>query len=156
MMYTVMPRRPLRPELMMDRMFREFCGHPARPARPGFRVDVRETEGAYLIEAELPGVKLADIDLTLENDVLTIAADRNTMSREEQDGYLHTERRTGHMERSFTLEGIDQAGITAACADGILTVTLPKEAPATGKEKRKIAICGAAPSVPALEASTNA
>ena len=52
------------------------------------------------------------------------------------------------VERSFRLEGIDQAAITADAADGILTVTLPKEAPAEGKGPRRIAIG----SVPAIEA----
>lgn len=150
MMYTVMPYRPARPEMMMDRMLREFCGMPPRHGqhahpRPGFRVDVKQNEAAYVIEAELPGVKLEEIEITVENDVLTIAADVNRVSREERQGYVHTERRSGHVERSFTLEGIRQEDITAACADGVLTVTLPKEAPEAGKEKRRIAITGAAP-----------
>ncbi len=149
MMYSVTPRRPVPPDMMMRRLLRDmdrFCGVPARPLRPTFHVDVRENADAYLIEAELPGVKLADIDLTVENDVLTIAADVSTASHEEKDGCLHAERRSGHMERRFTLEGIRQEEITASCADGILTVTLPKEIPAAGKEKRKIAIAA-----PALE-----
>ncbi len=150
MMYTMMPYRTHspRPAMMMDRMFRDMMGAPARPPRPAFRVDIHHNEDAYILEAELPGVKLADIDLTIENDVLTIAADVNMVSREEKDGYLHTERRSGHMERRFTLEGIRQAAITASCADGVLTVTLPKEQPEAGKEKRKIAISG----IPALSA----
>ena len=50
------------------------------------------------------------------------------------------ERRWGRVERRFSLEGIDQAGITAACADGILTVTLPKEKPEGAKALRHIPI----------------
>lgn len=152
MMYTVMPYRPrtARPEMLMDRMLRDFCGMPSRPQRsPGFRVDVKQNDAAWAIEAELPGVKLEEIEITVENDVLTIAADVNRVSREERQGYVHTERRSGHVERSFTLEGVRQEDITAACADGVLTVTLPKEVPEAGKEKRRIAITGAAP---ALEA----
>lgn len=151
-MYTVMPyrTRPMRPELMADRLLRDFCGMPPRTPHPACRVDVRREESAYVIEAELPGVKLEDIAITVEDDVLTIAADVNTHKREECDGYIHSERRAGHMERRFSLEGIRQADITATSADGVLTVILPKEAPETGKEPRRIAINAA---VPAIEGS---
>lgn len=143
MMYTVMNR----PEVMMDRMIRDFCGMPRAHRRPmGFPVDVQKTDAAYILTAELPGVKLDDIAITVENDTLTIAADLNRVNRE---GYLIRERRGGHIERSFTLEGIDQNAITATAADGILTITLPKEAPAEGKGPRRIAING---SIPAIEA----
>lgn len=146
MMYTVMNR----PELMMDRMIRDFCGMPRAHRRPmGFPVDVQKTDAAYILTAELPGVKLDDIAITVENDTLTIAADLNRVTREERDGYLIRERRGGHIERSFTLEGIDQNAITATAADGVLTITLPKEVPAEGKGPRRIAING---SVPAIEA----
>lgn len=152
-MYTMTSYRPrpMRPELMADRLLREFCGMPARPPRPAFRVDVRGEENAYVIEAELPGVKLEDISITVEDDMLTIAADVNTAKRDEREDYIHSERCSGHMERRFSLEGVRQEDITATSENGILTVTLPKEAPAAGKEPRRIAINAAAP---ALEAAT--
>ncbi len=158
MMYTVMNRgfRPnafARPEMMMDRMLRDMCAMPHhgphRRLPMGFPVDVRRTDAAYVLTAELPGVKLEDIAITIENDVLTIAADLQHIAREEREGYLIRERRGGHIERSFTLEGIDQSAISASAADGLLTITLPKEAPAEGKGPRRIAISG---SVPAIEA----
>ena len=148
MMYTVMNR----PELMMNRMVRDFCGMPPRgPHRPpmGFPVDVQKTDSAYILTAELPGVKLDDISITVENDTLSIVADRAQVKREEQEGYLIRERRSGRMERCFTLEGIDQSAISAESADGLLIITLPKEAPAEGKGPRRIAIHG---SIPAIEA----
>ena len=152
MMYTVM-NRPIRPELMMNRMMRDFCGMPPHGPhrRPpiGFPVDVHKTDAAYILTAELPGVKLDDIAITVENDTMTIAADYGRLTREEREGYLIRERRAGRIERSFKLEGIDQNFITAAAADGILTITLPKEAPAEGKGPRRIAING---SIPAIEA----
>lgn len=147
MMYTVMNR----PELMMSRMLRNLSDMPPRGPhrRPlmGLPVDVQKTDAAYILTAELPGVKLADIAITVENDTLTIAADLNHITREERDGYLRRERRSGHIERSFTLEGIDQNAITAAAADGVLTITLPKEAPAEGKGPRRIAINGSMPAI---------
>ena len=149
--------RPVRPELMMNTMMREMC-MPPRPHGPhghrppmGFPVDVKKTESAYILTAELPGVTLDDIAITVENDVLTINVQRPRISREEAESYIIRE--TGHrphtVERSFRLEGIDQAAITANAANGILTVHLPKEAPAEGKGPRRIAIGG---SVPAIEA----
>lgn len=149
MMYTMMNR----PEMLLDHMLRDFCGMPPHGPhrRPmlGFPVDVQKTDSAYILTADVPGVKLEDIAITVENDVLTIAADLKRITREEREGYLVRERRGGHMERSFTLEGIDQNGIAAACADGVLTITLPKEAPAEGKGPRRIAISG---HLPAIEA----
>lgn len=149
MMYTVMNR----PELMMDRMLRDVCGMPRGARRPmSFPVDVRRTDAGYILTAELPGVKLEDIAITVENDVLSIAADLGHVSREEREGYLVRERRGGRMERRFTLEGVDQNGITAAAADGLLTITLPKETPAEGKGPRRIAIGGGTPALAAPEA----
>lgn len=149
MMYTMMNR----PEMMLNHMIRDFCGVPSHGPhrRPmlGFPVDVQKTEDAYILTADVPGARLEDLAITVENDVLTIAADLKRVTREEREGYLVRERRGGHMERSFTLEGIDQNGITAACLDGVLTITLPKAAPAEGKGLRRIAINGA---VPAIEA----
>ena len=152
MMYTMMNR----PELMMNRMFREFCGMPphGRQARlpMGFPVDVQKAENAYILTAELPGVKLDEISIVVENDLVTISAERAHVNRGEREGYLIRERRGGRIERSFTLEGIDQNAITAEAADGLLTITLPKEAPAEGKGPRRIAINGSVPAIEAPEA----
>ncbi len=151
MMYTMMNRRVMPDMMMMDRVLRGVNGM-RRPSFPMMRVDVREDEQAYILMAELPGVQMQDIDLTLENDVLTIAADLNPGERTDKQGYRIAERRSGHVERSFTLEGIDQAAITANAADGILTIVLPKEKPVEGSGKRRIAIGSAKPAVPAIEA----
>lgn len=138
------------PGLMSDPFFRSMMGiEPAR--RPqGMRVDVRETEECYILEAELPGVALEDITLTTEDDVLTIAADVNRRTSEERAGYIMHERRSGHVERCFSLEGIRQEEITAASRDGILTVTLPKVKPEGAKALRRIAINAAEDQATAL------
>ena len=142
-MYSMTPyrhRRELTRPLMNDRFFRSFfdMGDMVGPA--GFRVDVREQDDAYILEAELPGVKPADVSLTTEDDVLTISADINTSTQSDRNGYLYSERRTGHMERRFSLEGIRQEDITATSRDGILTVTLPKSQPEPAKAPRKIEV----------------
>ena len=151
MMYAMM-NRPMRPELLMNHMMRDFCAVPPRYRPPmGFPVDVRKAEEGYILTAELPGVKLEDIAITVENDVLTIAAELPRVTREAREDYLLRERRGGRIERRFTLEGIEQNAITATAADGLLTIVLPKEAPDADKGPRRIAITGG--SAPALEAA---
>lgn len=146
-MFTVVPYRthrevsqPSMNDLFSDRFFRNFFDMGDMVGSAGFRVDVRENDNAYVLEAELPGVKQEDITLTAEDDVLTIAAEVNTKKQEQKEGYLYSERRTGHMERRFSLEGIAQDAISAECNDGVLTVTLPKLKPEAMKTARRIAI----------------
>lgn len=150
MMYTMVPyrtrraaARPMMNDLLGDRFFRSFFDMGDMVGAAGFRVDVREQEDAYILEAELPGVRPEDVTLTAEDDVLTIAADVNTEKKTSQEGYLYSERRTGHMERRFHLEGVRQEDITAACVHGVLTVTLPKARPEAARSARRIAITGA-------------
>ena len=159
MMYTVklnpanrMAARPRRmPGMFDDPFFRSMMGMEPLRRQMGMQVDVRETEDAYILEAELPGVALEDISLTTENDVLTIAADVNRRSREEHEGCVLSERRSGHVERRFHLEGVRQEDITAASVNGLLTVILPKEKPEGTKALRRIAIgAGATAEAPAL------
>lgn len=139
------------PGLLGDPFFRSMMGIEPHARPMGMRVDVQETEEAYILEAELPGVALEDIVLTAENDVLTIAADINRRTQEEREGCVVRERRSGHVERRFSLEGVRQEAITAQCRDGVLTVTLPKEKPEGAKALRRIAISGSAPeAAPAL------
>ena len=146
-MYTMVPyrnrrevTRPMMNDLFNDRFFRHFFDMGDMVGAAGFRVDVREQEDAYILEAELPGVRPEDVTLTTEDDVLTIAADVNTEKKSDRSGYLYSERRTGHMERCFNLEGIRQEDITAASLNGVLTVTLPKMQPEPAKAARRIEI----------------
>jgi len=90
-------------------------------------VDVYETEQhALVLTAELPGVKKEDIDLKVENNVLTIRGERKRDVEVKQDAYHRVERTYGTFARSFTLPNTVSAdGIKAEFKDGILTVTLP-------------------------------
>lgn len=99
---------------------------------PAFKTDIRETETAYLIEAELPGFSKEEIRAEIKNGILTISAEHKAESEDSQNAgrYLRRERRYCSYKRSFDLDGIRCADITAAHKDGILTLTLPKEAPA--------------------------
>lgn len=148
-MYTMVPyrsrrevSRPMMNDLFNDRFFRSFfdMGDMVGPA--GFRVDVKEQPEAYILEAELPGVKPEDVTLTAEDDVLTISADVNTQKKTEREGYLYSERHSGHMERRFSLDGIRQEDITAHSENGVLTITLPKAKPEAARAARRIAIGG--------------
>ena len=145
-MYTLTPfRRHLPRELAnplaTDRFFRSFFDVSDMVGAAGFRVDVRDKGDAFLLEAELPGVTKESINLTLQEDALVISADLNEEKKEEKAGYLYSERRTGHVERRFNLEGIQADGIAAAYENGVLTVTLPKaQAEPEKDEVRKIEI----------------
>ena len=146
-MYNMVPyrnrrevTRPMMNDLFSDRFFRHFFDMGDMVGSAGFRVDVLEQDDAYILEAELPGVKPEDVTLTTEDDVLTIAADVNIEKKDNRSGYLYSERRTGHMERRFNLEGIRQEDITASSQNGVLTVTLPKTQPEPAKAARRIEI----------------
>ena len=146
-MYSMVPyrnrrevTRPMMNDMFGDRFFRHFFDMGDMVGSAGFRVDVREQEDAYVLEAELPGVKPEDVTLTTEDDVLTIAADVNIEKKSDRSGYLYSERRTGHMERRFSLEGIRQEEITASSQNGILTVRLPKSRPVPAWVARRIEI----------------
>lgn len=123
-MYTLVPFRRTMSPMFNDHFMRDFFDAPAVPE---MRVDVQEQDNAYLLEADLPGVKKDDIQLNVQDGVLTISADVNTHKEENKEGYVCSERRSGHVERSFSLEGIDLTGITADYQSGVLMVTLPKE-----------------------------
>jgi len=144
-MYTLMPYRNHRdmtahrtPSLFDDRFFRSFFDMNDWMGNAGFRVDIHDNEKNYTIEAELPGVTEDQISLTVENDTLTISADMQSERSDEKAYY--SERRVGHVSRSFSLEGIDQDHISADYKNGILYVTLPKQEPVKAPGARRIAI----------------
>jgi len=143
----------------MDRLFDDFrAGLPAGwPMRRAFdidwprehfatlwgetpSVDVSETDKAYEIEAELPGMDEKDIELSLSNGVLTIRGERK---EEKEDKEKHvSERRYGSFRRTFRLpDTVNEDKATAEFKKGVLRVTLPKK-PEAQKPVRKIAIRG--------------
>ena len=115
------------PFRMLDEMDRRFM--TSAPAVSAFRTDVMDTGDAFKLEAELPGFKKEDIKIDIENDCLTISAERSADTKEEQKGsYVKRERFYGSFSRSFDVSGINVDAIEAAYTDGVLTVTLPKKA----------------------------
>ena len=112
---------------------RLFNGSPSDGNGGGGRlapygVDVREDQDHFYVEAELPGFKKEDVDITLEDQTLTISAERKSESSEEKKGeLLLNERRYSRFLRSFTLPPtVDEQSVNAKLTDGVLTVTLNK------------------------------
>ncbi len=104
-------------------------------------IDALSRNGDLVIRAELPGVKLEDVDITLQDSVLTISGQHKTEREEESGGYHIRERRHGSFRRSMTLpEGVDDSKIHARFEDGVLEVTV--EGAAAVREPKRIQIEG--------------
>jgi HSP20 family protein len=90
-------------------------------------VDIREDKDRYVIHADLPGVEAKDIDITMENGVLTLKGTRASEKSEDREGYKRVERVRGTFYRSFSLpDTADTAKIEAKSKDGVLEIVLPK------------------------------
>jgi len=98
-------------------------------------VDIYEREGAIVLKAELPGIDLKDVDIRLENNVLTLRGERRIDNEVKRESYHRVERAYGTFSRSFTLPSVvDQEKIKADYRDGVLTVTLPQREEAKPKQ----------------------
>lgn len=100
------------------------------------KVDIKENEKEFIVEAELPGVNKDDIGVELTEDMLTLSVTRNEQINEETEKYVRRERRYGSMTRSFYVNNIDSEKINAKFENGILTINLPKKTPETKKGGR--------------------
>lgn len=103
---------------------------------PRMKVEVAEKNGAYLVTAELPGVKKEDIDVAIDANQVTLSAE---VKREREitgeDRILHSERSYGKVSRSFALpQELDETKVEAKFRDGVLELTLPKKAAAARKQ----------------------
>ena len=103
-----------------------------------FKTDIKDEGDSYTLEADLPGFEKKDIHLDLNNDVLTISAERhsNYEKKDSKGNYLRCERSYGTYTRSFSLEGIDADNISASYEDGVLKLALPKQQPAKADTRR--------------------
>jgi len=127
----------------LDNMFEQMLS-PARTAgleREGFfspRIDVSESGDHYEISAELPGVNRDDINVTLENGVLTLEAEVHRERKAEKEGrVIRQERRYGKFLRSFTLgEDVSEKEIDANFKDGVLILKVPRREEKLPQRKR--------------------
>ena len=117
-----------------DRLSDVFNGYSA-PTGWAPAIDVHEDENAYTLVADVPGLKKEEIELTVEDDVVTLKGARKQEEEKKTKGYHRIERSYGTFKRSFRLpSGIDGNNVTAAYENGVLTVTLAK--PEQAKPKR--------------------
>lgn len=98
-------------------------------------VDVHESESAFHFTAELPGLTKDDIDITIEENNLTLSGERQFEEKEEGENYHRIERSYGSFTRSFTLPGqVDTETVKAEFKDGVLNITVPKTEQAMPKK----------------------
>lgn len=98
-------------------------------------LDVHEDKENVIVKAEVPGLKKEDIELQLLDDVLTISGERKHEVERKEGNTFHSERHFGKFRRSVALPSpVDTTKVTAAYADGVLTVTLPKAEEAKPKQ----------------------
>lgn len=126
--------------LFDDRFFRSFFNLGDPFGVEAFKVDIRDLQDHYELEAELPGFSRDKIEVRVEHGMLLISADTGYEREQKKEDYICSERRYGRVSRTFNLDGIDQSGIKAAYKDGILTLKLPKEADAQAETGRRIQI----------------
>ena len=124
----------------LDSIVRQFLGDAGRDFAPPsfgdapFRANIEESDDAYRIRAELPGVGKDDITLSLEDRVLSIGAKFSRQREEKSAKILRAERVDGNFARGFHLSrDIAEDKITAELKDGVLTLNLPKQETAARK-----------------------
>jgi HSP20 family protein len=121
---------------LLNRLNRELDGvyATARNATYVPAVDVHEEKERFVVQADLPGVKPEDVEITADKGVLTLRGERKASQVEKQEGYERRERVTGSFTRRFTLpENVQTDAITAKFAHGVLEVSIPKAAVAAPK-----------------------
>ena len=106
------------------------------------KVDVRDEGDKYTLLADMPGVSKDDLKVEVANGTLTVSAEYDEKKEEkgEDDRYVYRERRCGSLRRSFNVEGIREDDITAEFKDGVLKLTLPKQATEALPEAKTIQI----------------
>jgi len=112
---------------MLDDFFADSW--PIRRSLAGdtFKLDVRENEKEYIIEAELPGIKKDEINVAINEGRLIISVKREEKLEDEGKNYIHKERRYASMTRNIFLADASDEGIKAKLEEGILNITVPKK-----------------------------
>ena len=125
----------------MNRLFNAFLSSVTEKTEKGALmwnplVDIAETDDEIVVTAEFPGMNKSDINITMQDNVLTLKGEKKQSGIENKEkNYHRLERSYGSFERSFSLPvTIKQDKIKAAFMDGILTIRLPKSAEAKPKE----------------------
>jgi HSP20 family protein len=141
----------------MNRLFNTMFDTPSANGGTNRRwipsMDLVESEDHYVLRADLPGVSQEDVNIEVENDVLTISGERKADHHESTSGFMRMERAFGAFSRSLTLpKGVDPEAVTASFVDGVLTLQIPK--PEAARPRRIQIAVGDRPAT--LEAETAA
>ena len=131
---------PFREMEELERAFfgRPFVGERSFAGLSEFKTDIRDQGDSYLLEADLPGFRKEDIHIDLDGETMTIRAERHS-EHEEKDkegSYLRCERSYGSYQRSFDVSGIEESGLKAEYADGVLKLTMPKKQQTVSSARR--------------------
>lgn len=124
----------------MDRLFGGFlAGTPAATTPNGGlwapAVDIHETKDSFVVKAELPGMKLEDIQITIVENTLTLKGERRQENEVRSGGYTRVERAYGTFQRALALPSVvDSEKVKAKYKDGVLEIELPKKEEAKPKE----------------------
>ena len=131
----------------MNRLFNAMFDAPAGGGGQGQlrrwtpAMDLAETEDAFVLRADLPGVSQEDVQIELEDTVLTVSGERKSDHESKGEGFYRVERSFGAFSRSLTLpKGVDAEAVAASFTDGVLEVRIPKP---EQRKPRRIAINGA-------------
>jgi HSP20 family protein len=134
----------------MNRLFGTFFDSPTGAGNGGARrwipaMDLVEEKDHYVLRADLPGLSEQDVNVELEDNVLTISGERKSEHEERKEGFYRVERASGTFARSLTLpQGVDHDSIQARFDKGVLEVRVPK--PEEHKPRRvAISVGGSAP-----------
>ena len=120
---TIKEWEPLR--FMREMMHWDDLQRMAGAFVPDF--EVKETDGSYLIRADVPGIAEKDLEVSISGNLLTIAGKREEEKKEEGDKFYTYERSYGSFSRSFVLpEGVDTEHVATELKDGVLTLALPR------------------------------
>jgi HSP20 family protein len=101
-------------------------------------MDLVETDDHFVLKADLPGLDESDVNIEVEDNVLTVSGERNAEHEDKREGYVRVERAYGSFRRSLTLpEGVNPEAVTASFDKGVLEVSIPKP---EERKPRKVAI----------------
>lgn len=123
---------------MLDDFFSDSLLPARNLARDTFKVDVQENDNEYIIEADLPGVKKEEINLSFDHGRLGISVKKEEKIDEEKKNYIHKERRITSMCRNLYLADASGDDIKAKLEEGVLKINVAKKE--QGKEEKKIDI----------------
>ncbi len=111
---------------MLDDFFTDNWPTQRSLAGDTFKIDIQDSENEYIVEAELPGVKKEDIEITLNEGRLNLSVKKEEVTESKNKRYIHRERKYSQMSRSILLADASDVGVQAKLDEGVLTITIPK------------------------------